>query len=70
MAVSHALNVLSWQENLPMDDMPPEWMWPLNDELDEWFDAVDSRRRDGTSREDDLEDAPDMMVNELAKGRR
>jgi hypothetical protein len=70
MAVSHALNVIHWQENLLEEDMPPEWMWPLNDELDEWFDAVDARRKEGSGHDDDLTDAPDMMTNELARGRR
>lgn len=70
MAVSHALTVIGWQENLLSEEMPPEWMWPLTDELEEWFEAVSARRKDGTSRDDDLEDAPDMMQNTLTRGRR
>lgn len=69
MAVTHALTVLGWQENLLSEEMPPEWMWPLTDELEEWFEEVSARRRDGTSR-DDLEDAPDMMQNTLTRGRK
>lgn len=70
MAVSHALNVLSWQENLVDAEVPPEWMWPLNDELEAWFDAVEAQRKDRYGGDDDYEDAPDMMGNELARGRR
>lgn len=69
MAVSHALTILHWQENLLEEDMPPEWMWPLADELNEWFEEVLDRRASGGRREE-YEDAPDMMVNELARGRR
>jgi hypothetical protein len=69
MAISHALSILHWQENLTSEDMPPEWMWPLNDSLDEWFEEVDARHRSG-SRPDPVEDAPDMMSNDLGRGRR
>lgn len=70
MAVQHALHVLHWQENLSTDEMPPEWMWPFNDALDEWFDEVDARRRDRVGGRDTYEDAPDMMSNELARERK
>jgi len=69
MAVSHALTIITWQENLIADEMPPEWMWPLNDELDQWFADV-KRSRDDDSGRDRLEDAPDMMQNSLTSGRR
>lgn len=69
MAVTHALTVLGWQENLLSEEMPPEWMWPFTEELEEWFEEVTARRRDGTSR-DVLEDAPDMVENTLTRGRK
>lgn len=69
MAVSHALTILRWQENLLPDELPPEWMWHLPDELEEWFEVIEARRKDGSDR-DDLDDAPDMVQNELARGRR
>lgn len=67
--------VLAWQENLVKDEIPPEWMWSLDDELEKWFDDVEEARRDryesrrngGRSRD---QEAPQMMVNELARGRR
>lgn len=45
--------------------MPPEWMWAIPDELDEWFDEVAARYSSGRINDDD-EDAPDMVQNELA----
>lgn len=70
MAVSHALSILRWQENLFDAEMPPEWMWPLDDLLSEWFEDVARRRKDGSGADDDdLEDAPDMMSNTLVAGR-
>lgn len=40
MAVQHAESVLGWYENLPNDEVPPVWMWPFPDELEEWFDEI------------------------------
>lgn len=70
MAVSHALTVLRWQENLFDGEIPPEWMWPLDDQLEEWFEAVTRARKEKAGVDDDLEDAPDMMQNSLVAGRR
>ena len=71
-AVNHAHVVLSWQENLTEDEIPPEWMWSLDDELETWFDDVKEARKEkwggGRGRERDRE-VP-MMQNELARNRR
>ena len=42
--LGHALNILSWQENLAKDEMPPHWMWHLDHELELWFDKVAKKR--------------------------
>lgn len=70
MAIEHANTVLSWQENLSEEEMPPEWMWTLDHELEEWFEHVahDRKTRFGGGGSDD--DETSMMGNELAKGRR
>lgn len=56
-AVDHALRILSWQENLPSDEMPPRWMWCLDWEIDKHFEVVESRRKTkyGTSSNGDEE---------------
>jgi len=64
-AVSHALTIISWQENLTQKQMPPEWMWTLDDELEEWFDEINESF--GASSVEDEE--PPMMKNTLARGR-
>lgn len=43
-AVEHALRVLSWQENLVDDEMPPRWMWHLDWELETHFIKVEKIR--------------------------
>lgn len=56
--------------------MPPEWMWPLTDELEDWFAEVEAKRKVkyGSSGDDDdgvAEDPPGGMVsNNLAAQRR
>ena len=69
MAVEHAHLILSWQENLMDDEMPPEWMWALDEELNEWFEEVEFRRKQKYGGNDDESTAP-MMQNELARERR
>ncbi len=71
-AVEHANRVLDWQENLSGDEMPPEWMWPLDAEIVEWMERVSSDRRDkyGGGDDDDDRTAVPLMKNELAEGRR
>jgi hypothetical protein len=43
-AISHALKILSWHENLPSDEIPPEWMWSLDHEIEDWFIQVEYLR--------------------------
>jgi hypothetical protein len=58
-AVEHALRIISWQENLSSDEMPPRWMWNLDWEIDAHFERVDSARKtkygitDSSVEEDD-----------------
>jgi hypothetical protein len=72
MAISHAQTILSWQDNLLSEDMPPEWMWPLSDELEGWFEDVKKRQEEryGSHGREPVEDAPGMAQNELTKGKR
>jgi hypothetical protein len=64
--------ILSWQENLPDDEMPPEWMWPLDHELVGWFDEVQRKRdeRYGNHDGDSDDTVVPMMNNQLAAARR
>lgn len=53
------------------DEMPPEWMWPLSDQLDEWFQEVDRKRKSKYGGgPDTIEEPDDMAQNELALARR
>ncbi len=64
--IGHAQTVISWQENLPSDEMPPEWMWPFDKEIEAWFQEV-KRARDEKygGGSDSREDPGDMMENDL-----
>lgn len=70
MAITHAQLILSWQENLLTEDMPPEWMWPISEALNDHFDAVKKRHEEkyGTGDKDD--DEGDMQQNELTRGKK
>lgn len=50
--------------------MPPPWMWPFDDALEQWFEEVDRRRKDRMGPSDDDDEPTDMMENELTKGMR
>lgn len=69
MAITHAHNVLHWQENLFEDDMPPAWMWPLSEELDDFFEEVMARRKERGGRPND-DETSDMAQNELTRGKK
>ncbi len=70
--------VLDWSENLTGAEMPPEWMWPFADEVEEWLEDVMAQRENrygGGGDEDEevpLTDNEDETVVELLKrsGRR
>lgn len=55
-AIQHANTILTWHENLPEEEMPPEWMWPFPDELEEHFAEVKWARKqkyNGSGGDDD-----------------
>ena len=69
--LTHALRVLSWQENLLEEERPPEWMWSFEDELEIWFEEVDRARKEkyetGTDRNGDEYPQGGYMYNEEAE---
>lgn len=65
-AFAHAFTILGWQENLGEDEMPPEWMWALDEELEEWFEEVQMVRKEKYSTGGSGDETP-MMTNALAK---
>lgn len=66
-AISHAHTICGWQENLRMEELPPEWMWSVDDELTRWFEEVMAHRANPAST---MDETPDLEQNEYAKGRR
>lgn len=71
-ALFHAHRILDWQENLMEGEMPPEWMWPFEDELQIWFERVDEARKEkygGGGSSSSSGDEGLMMGNEMAAGR-
>lgn len=58
--------ILNWHENLIEAEIPPRWMWELDEELADHFDRI---RADRDSDRDTGDDGP-MMQNEYALERR
>lgn len=75
MAIEHALQVLSWYENLPKDEVPPEHLWEDVEGLEQWWGDVEAKREDGvaTTRgrgskgSDDDDPDPAMVENDYAR---
>jgi hypothetical protein len=63
-AIDHATNVNSWYENCSPSEMPPRWMWPFDDEVNQWFEEVQLARQAGSPGPD--ADSESMVVNEYA----
>ena len=61
--------ILAWHENLPEEDMPPRWMWTLDEDLERHFEKVKDRRSAGISADDDDDDVGVVIRNDYAKGR-
>ena len=63
-AIQHAHTILGWFENLSEEEIPPGWMWPFPDELEEWFDEVKELRRQKNDRGGNGDpEAPNMDGN-------
>lgn len=71
--------VLSWYENLPKDEVPPEYLWEDSEGLEQWWSWVDDKRSDGresvapanrsrsASDDDEEHQDPGMAENDLAR---
>lgn len=72
-AVQAALVVLNWYKNYPKEDIPPEEIWHHEERLDEWFEALEERRRHPEMEripEDDEPGERNEYLDELLKNRR
>lgn len=65
-AVEHAFKILDWHENLLKEEVPPQWMWPLDHELDDWFKQIDKLRKEKYGNTESGESG-EMMQNEYAE---
>jgi hypothetical protein len=63
-AIDHAIRVCSWQENLMEDEMPPQWMWPFDLELEDWFSEVERARK--AKYGGDSDETSEMVSNEYS----
>jgi hypothetical protein len=76
--MNQALTVISWHENLPMDEQPPRSIWHSGDLVDKWFKDVEDKRsakygdsgKARSSYEDADEPSGGMSTNELAESYR
>lgn len=66
--IGRAQMIIHWQENMLSKDMPPRWMWPLDDELNAHFERLHLRSPDDS--DDDREPIGGAMLqNEYARNR-
>jgi hypothetical protein len=61
----HADYILRLQDDLESGEMPPEWMWPLNWEMDKWLEKIIKDRKAKYGGDDEDPD-DDWDENELA----
>jgi hypothetical protein len=66
LAIEHCNSVLSWRENLANDEIPPRWMWPFVEDINEWFEVI-QMNRDEKSGKDQPDPEKNMLTNSLAK---
>lgn len=64
MALEQAHRIITWQENLTKEEMPPKWMWHLEWELDAWFEEVERLREEKYGGGDDAREEAPMMRND------
>lgn len=67
IAIDQAYRICGWQENLQSDEMPPQWMWHLDWEIEAWFIDVQRMREEKYGmKSDDNYDSGDREDNEYA----
>lgn len=68
VAIEHALTIISWHENLPSDEQPPEYLWEDSEGLEWWWATVEDKRNDGVSTSrgptDQAHDDPEGQLTE------
>lgn len=69
--MAHANQILSWEENLSSDEMPPEWMWPLSWEVKRHMEKVVADRKakyetksTGPNQKDEGPAEPDWVADQ------
>lgn len=69
MAIEQGLTILAWYENLPTEEVPPEYLWEDGAGLEMWWKHVEEKREDGgsTRRSQDDDGPDDMAENDYAR---
>lgn len=70
VAIDQAIRIDSWYEHLTKDEQPPQWMWTLEWELEEWFKGVEAAREAKYNNPDSISDKEldvPSMSNEYAE---
>ena len=68
MAIEQGLTILSWYENLPKKEVPPERIWADSKGLDEWWERIrGSRDNPSTTATGEQVDDPELVGNDLAR---
>lgn len=49
---------------MPEDDIPPSWMWPFVEAVNEWFDDLKAKRKQEAKDASDDREQVDLVQNE------
>ncbi len=63
-ALSTGLRILTWHENLEREEVPPRRMWLNGEQLNEWFEEVDRKRKEKYGIDRDPDEDPNAIYED------
>ena len=69
VAIEQALMILNWYENLPEEEIPPQYLWEDPEGLEQWRQQLRDRKEYAASTGRPLSDVGDeeLVSNDLAR---
>lgn len=66
VSIEQGLKILSWFENHPSNEVPPEYMWDDDEAVEKWFNVIQNNKDNGYPTGEDEDGNPMMLSNDLA----
>jgi hypothetical protein len=69
VAIEQALLILNWHENLPPEEIPPQYLWEDPEGQEQWRQQLQTRKEYAASTGRSLSDVGDeeLVSNDLAR---